>query len=257
MEDRVAYQCAARRSAYDVELNRVQEALLIRMTQLAKGVQAKPYNASVFEARLPELRQFMEHPEETRHVPRFLAECGVRFVICEPLPGSRLDGLCTWLDAKSPVIGMTLRLDRIDNFWFVLWHEIKHVLNGDGKGGQPVIDENIDGDDTTLPPQEIAANQAAAEACVPQAKFQDWLDRVSVHVSRDRVIGFAATMHVHPGLVVGQLQRRLGSWDLFRQMLVKVRSHIVPSATVDGYGHVVACGNHELRAKTAIALRRV
>jgi len=242
-EDRVQYKCAARRSAYNVELNRVQEALLIRMTQLAKGVQAKPYSAEALRSRLPELKQFMEHPEEIRHVPRFLAECGVRFVICEPMTGSHLDGICTWLDANSPVIGMTLRLDRIDNFWFVLWHEITHVLNGDGKDGQPVIDENVDGDDGddgTLPSREIAANQAAAEACVPQAQFQNWLDRVSVQVSRERVIGFAAAMHVHPGLVVGQLQRRLGRWDLFRQMLVKVRSHIVPSATTDGYGHVIA-----------------
>lgn len=49
------------------------------------------------------------------NVPRLLAECGVRFVICVSIAGSKLDGICRWLDAKSPVIGMTLRRDRIDN----------------------------------------------------------------------------------------------------------------------------------------------
>ncbi|MFX8692489.1 hypothetical protein ABTM44_18400, partial [Acinetobacter baumannii] len=78
------------------------------------------------------MAEMREAPEETRNVPRLLQEAGVRFVIVEGLPGSKIDGVCFWLDDKSPVIGMSLRFDRIDNFWFVLRHECAHVLHGHG-----------------------------------------------------------------------------------------------------------------------------
>jgi HTH-type transcriptional regulator/antitoxin HigA len=52
------------------------------------------------------------------------------------------------------------------------------------------------------------------------------------------VIGFAAMIRVHPGLVAGQLQRRTQQYDRFRKHLVKVRSTVTPSAAVDGWGDV-------------------
>ena len=59
--------------------------------------------------------------------PPSCGSAGVRFVIVEGLPGSKIDGVCVWLGAQ-PVIGLTLRLDRPDNLCFVLRHEIEHVL---------------------------------------------------------------------------------------------------------------------------------
>ena len=55
--------------------------------------------------------------------------------------------------------------------------------------------------------------------------------------SRKRVVAFARSLGLHPGLVVGQLQRRTERYDLFRQMLVPIRSTITPVAMTDGYGH--------------------
>ena len=64
---------------------------------------------------------------------RILMECGIRFILVEKLPNADIDGVCFWLDEHSPVIGMTTRRDKIDNFWFVLRHECEHVLRGDGR----------------------------------------------------------------------------------------------------------------------------
>jgi len=243
LEERSPIAFAAKRSAYETPISRIQEALLIRVRELARRVSAKPYRESVLRERLPELQALMQDPEEIRHVPRILMECGVRFVIIEPIVGSKLDGVCTWLDKNSPVIAMTLRLDRIDNFWFVLRHELEHVLRCDGltsNGIGAVIDDEIDAPDAELPPEEVAANEAAADFCVPTAQMDHWMNRVGPLYSRDRVIGFAAVLRVHPGIVVGQLQRRLQRWDLFRPMLVKIRHLITPVTITDGYGHLVA-----------------
>jgi Zn-dependent peptidase ImmA (M78 family) len=32
------------------------------------------------------------------------------------------------LDDMFPVIALTLRYDRLDNFWFVLFHELAHIV---------------------------------------------------------------------------------------------------------------------------------
>ncbi len=88
------------------------------------------------------LRPLLYAPDEIRRVPRILMDCGVRFIIVEKLPNAEIDGVCFWVDEQSPVIGMTTRRDKIDNFWFVLRHECEHVLRGHGRE-EEIIDENL------------------------------------------------------------------------------------------------------------------
>ena len=84
-------------------------------------------------------------PEAAGKVPRILTESGIRFVIVEALSSSKIDGVCFWLDDFSPVIGLTLRFDRIDNFWFVLRHELEHVIQRHGRSAA-MFDAELEGD---------------------------------------------------------------------------------------------------------------
>ncbi|MEO8714409.1 MAG: HigA family addiction module antitoxin, partial [Acetobacteraceae bacterium] len=105
-----------------------QEAWVYRAKQVAEAAAVPPaYTPALLRGALDRLSAMRSAPEEARHVSRVLAECGVRFVIVEPMPSSRIDGACFWLDDRSPVVAMTILHDRIDNFWFVLRHEIEHV----------------------------------------------------------------------------------------------------------------------------------
>src|SRR5438093_8830335 len=118
----------------------------------------------------------MTKPEDIKHVPAVLADCGIRFIIVEVLPNAKIDGVCHWLDNTKPVIGMTIRFDRIDNFWFVLWHELIHVLNRHGKK-EPIIDVELEGERSADNGDETEANRGAAEACVPQGDLISFLAR--------------------------------------------------------------------------------
>ncbi len=133
-------------------------------------------------------------------MPRLLSECGVRFVIVQALPGAKIDGVCFWIkNGTAPVIGMSLRFDRIDNFWFVLRHEIEHVLRGDGKAAA-VIDADLeDASSGELPPEEIVANQAALDFCVPKHEMDEWIARKAPYFSEKDLIGFARRIRVHQG----------------------------------------------------------
>lgn len=230
---------AARRTN-DGEISPLQLAWLCRVKQLASAVQVAPYSGAALRKAIEDLRQLTSAPEEIRHVPKILAGCGVRFVIVEPMPGSKIDGVCSWIaDGTSPVVGLSLRQDRIDNFWFVLRHELEHVLRGDGKSGD-IIDSDLGGTDASSdfdPEAERAANDAAADFLVPQAKLDNFIARVRPLYSEAKVVNFAKVNRVHPGIVVGQLQNR-GEipYANFRRYLVKVRHLLASSALTDGWG---------------------
>src|SRR5207247_10821931 len=92
------------------------------------------------------MSRLMIDPEEVRHVPRMLSECGIRYAIVETLPKANIDGVCFWLDGNSPVVGMAARHDKIDNFWFVLRHELEQVVSHDGRGDLNADKVDVDRD---------------------------------------------------------------------------------------------------------------
>lgn len=230
----IQFPHAARRN-HGEDLSAVQYAWLFRVRQLAAALRVPRYSEQRLRAAVPDLERLMTEPEEIRHIPRILSEVGVRLVIVEPIPGSKIQGVCFWLDNNiSPVIGLSLKGDQIDKFWFNLWHEIEHVLRGDGKDGI-IID---DFDEAPAPEDECerAANDAAAERCVPIKSMRDFILRHNPMFSEKNMIGFAKIMKRHPGIVAGQIQKRTDRWDLFRKHQLRVRQIIVQVALTDGYG---------------------
>lgn len=233
---------AAKKSSYD-EAPAPQIAWLFRVRQIAKEMVGLPkYSEKSLRQALLTFRRLMIDPEETRMVPRILAECGVRYVVVEKLTSAKIDGVCFWLD-ESPVVGMSLQQDRIDNFWFVLRHEIEHVLQKHGRD-EEIIDIDVEKDAANLSgpraEEERIANIAAREFCVPKAEMDSFLGRKITMPSDRDILGFAKRLQVHPGIVAGQLRKRLDRWDVFSKMLAKIRPHVTSSAVVDGWGNTVS-----------------
>lgn len=237
-QPKFASAAAPRRSdSESEELSPIQIAWLYRVKQIAETMQVPQYSESSLRTALSQLGAYKESTEEIRHIPPLLEQCGVRLVIVESLPSSKIDGVCMWLD-DSPVIGLTLRYDRIDNFWFVLRHEIEHILNKDGRDSA-ILDSDVmeAQEDADLSHEERAANAAAAEFCVPQDELNHFIARKDPYYSRKDVLSFARRLGIHPGLIVGQLQWRTKRFDLFRSSLVSVRDMITPATMTDGYGN--------------------
>ena len=101
----------------------------------------------------------------------FLAQHGVGLEYVKHLPRTHLDGAALRLADGTPVIGLTLRYDRIDNFWFTLLHELAHV----GLHLDDCSDENGFVDDLSLrgvesgggDAKEQEADQLAQDALIP------------------------------------------------------------------------------------------
>ena len=233
---------AARRTEVSVAASPLQLAWLYRVKAIAADMLVPPYSDAGGRALVTRLRPLLGSAEEARKVPRLLAEAGIRFVIVEALPGSKIDGACLWLGPTAPVIALSFRFDRIDNFWFVLRHELEHVLQHHGQA-TPILDVDLDGrTDEDVVDEERVANAAAAAFAVPPEKLSGFVARKAPYFAERDVLGFAATLGVHPGLVAGQLQHRTQRFDHFRSHLVKIRSIVAPGAMVDGWGDIAPVG---------------
>lgn len=224
-------------AAYQQPISGTNLAWLYKVKQLAsEQLTTGKFNQASVKQAITELSSLLLSAEEIRHVPKILSACGIRFVIVESLPNSKLDAACFWLDNQKPVIGMTLRYDRIDNFWFTLRHELEHVLNGDGKK-QVILDEDVGTHTDDISESERIANAAAADFCVPAIKLDSYIVRVGTYIFSDKkVIAFAGVNKIHPGLVVGQLHNRTGKYQQLRKHLVPIRQFILNGSTYDGWG---------------------
>lgn len=234
---------AAKRTHVAINASPVQLAWLYRVRAIAQEMLVPKYSDAGGRAAIEKLRLLLAAPEELRKVPRILAEAGIRFVLVESLATAKIDGACLWLGPDAPVIGMSLRFDRIDNFWFVLRHELEHVIQRHGQNG-PILDVDLDGrGDSDVIEEERSANAAALAFCVPKDKLDRFVARKAPFFAERDILGFAKTLGIHPGLVAGQLQHAVKRYDLFRSHLVKVREYVAPSAIVDGWGSVAPVGH--------------
>ena len=236
---------AAKKMMSDTGPTLTQLAWLYRVKAIASEMMVARYSPEMVRSAIKKLSNLLSAAEEARKVPRILTESGIRFVIVESLASAKIDGVCFWLNEGSPVIGMSLRYDRIDNFWFVLRHELEHMLHRHGQdtaNPETELEGEKAGTGPNVPEEERIANEAAANFCVPNKMMDAFIARKSPFFAERDILGFARTINVHPGLIAGQLRHRIGRYDRFRNHLVKIRSIVAPSAIVDGWGDVAPVG---------------
>lgn len=121
-----------------------------------------------------------------------------------------LDG-AAMLDGDRPVVGLTLRHNRVDNFWFALLHELVHIgyhLRAD----LPFIADNLDDKGRRNQKIEDEADKLAEEALIPPALWSN--ARVRISHSLEDALELAEAAEVHPAIVAGRVRFETGNWRL-------------------------------------------
>lgn len=245
LDDPIIFDHAARKGSQEITTS--HKAWFFRAKQLAPAVYAKPFSEHTFNDGLEKLKLLLHSVTEVRHVPKILSDAGIRFIILEHLPQTRIDGVTFWLDSKSPVIVLSLRYDRIDGFWYTLAHELGHVKRKDGLKHKLIIDTDIVGENANDLEQvsetreaEEYANYFATEFLLKHSELNNFISRIRPLYGRQKIVNFANRIKVHPGIVIGQLQfRKEIPWSAFRPMLGKVRNIVIQSALTDGWQQTI------------------
>ncbi|MFZ5368993.1 MAG: ImmA/IrrE family metallo-endopeptidase [Spirochaetota bacterium] len=109
---------------------------------------------------------------------------------------------------------MTLRYDRIDNFWFVLLHELGHLTLGHLSGERSWIADDLDLANSDFI-QEQEADGFASAALFPTDFDLD----ATLHLTSRDVISYARAHGVHPAIVAGRIQYKRNNFRIFANLV--------------------------------------
>lgn len=144
----------------------------------------------------------------------FLAKHGIALVIEAHLPKTHLDGASMLGLNNNPVIGMTLRHDRLDNFWFTLMHELSHIrLHIQDR-------ENIFIDDLDLgsssDPLEEEADDLAGETLISRRGWKS--TRAYQQKTESAVIELAEALQISPAIVAGKIRFETNDYSILNKL---------------------------------------
>lgn len=144
-----------------------------------------------------------------------LRDSGVALVVEPQLPGTLLDGAALQTTSNQFVVAMTLRHDRLDNFWFTLLHEVAHLRLHVGQGLYRAIFDAVESPGDS--PIENEADDFAQEALIPAAQ---WRTCVSRFTQTERAVrADAAKLGIHPAIVAGRIRREANDYTLLANLV--------------------------------------
>ncbi|MEO5916525.1 MAG: helix-turn-helix domain-containing protein [Luteolibacter sp.] len=236
----------ARQSAtlgYLSPCSRSSRAWQYRVRELAEMTPAREFDHDRFVAEgLSELRKLVRIAKGVAEVPQMLAKYGIRLVIVEHLDKTKLNGAAMWLDLekeKMPVIALTLRYGKIDNFWFNLAHELQHIRH---RHTLSIDSENMeDIEDPSLLQIEEEAERDGSNWLIPESRLRSFIERRAGRINDESILAFAEIANVHPGVLVGMLHH-IGAipYTKFSKMKIDVRKMALMSSMSDGFGQPAA-----------------
>jgi hypothetical protein len=201
---------------------------------IASQIPLADFDEAMLRALLDELRRLTRQDTQVGldRAQLICAKAGVAVVLVPELPGTRLSGCARWLNDKHAMVGLTVRYKWADQLWFTFFHEIAHILLHSPRRTF-VIDNAADhmGDDVIDPEMaryEEEADRFARDTLIPPAVLAEFLRLHGETLTNDEIHGFARSLGVGLGVVIGRLQHEgnLQHWQ-GNKLRQKLKQHFV------------------------------
>ena len=169
---------------------------------IGKQIETQSYSEKRLKEYLPQIREMtLQNPSEfLPHLSRIFSECGVAFVLIPSLKNSGVYGATKWINKDKVILGITNRGKNADIFWFSLLHELGHVFQ------RKVTKTLVDFDTSdSIEDYEKEADQFAKDLLIPAKEYEKFI--ADTIFSEQRVRDFATFINIHPGIIVGRLQK--------------------------------------------------
>lgn len=165
-----------------------------------------------FMTELAKLSEFEMGPQKAIGK---LAEFGIAVVVEPHLPQTYLDGAALLANGDTAIIGLTVRYDRIDNFWYCLMHELAHLALHVGNENETHFFDDLD-TIAEIDPREVEADELAFEALIPKSAWD--ASPAKLLPSKEAAELLAKELKIHPAIVAGRM--RFGRSYAFLSQLV-------------------------------------
>ena len=157
------------------------------------------------------LSVFDEGPKLAKEL---LNKVGIHFIIEEHLEKSHLDGSSMLMPDGSPLIALTLRYDRLDSFWFTLFHELAHVKKHLSKNNAAYFDDITNEMSKTI---EKEADTYAKEMLIPMNIWKT--SGLTISSAPIAIRNFAEEQHISPAIPAGRLRFENKKYTVFNNLI--------------------------------------
>ncbi|MDZ7663799.1 MAG: ImmA/IrrE family metallo-endopeptidase [Desulfotignum sp.] len=182
---------------------------------------SKKFNPDSFTSdnltEIAKLSFFETGPQLARE---YLEKHGVHLIIERHLQKTYLDGAAFLLDDGSPVVGLTLRYDRIDNFWFCLLHELAHIILHLGKNNHHLFVDDMDvriPDDKKKKSIEEEADHLAMESLIPEGIWTS--STAKMNPTTKNVLALSEHLRIHPACIAGRIRYENNNFKLLSRLV--------------------------------------
>lgn len=160
-----------------------------------------------------------------------LEDAGIPMIIEPHLPRTYIDGAAILSQDDKPIIALTIRHDRLDNFWHTLLHELAHVSRHLKKPYEFFVDD-LDSD-LNLNKKEVEADALARNSFIPRTEWKR--SNVFFEPSEQSIHELAKKWMIHPSIVAGRVRYETRNYYRFRQLVGynEVRNHFPGTSWVD------------------------
>lgn len=149
-------------------------------------------------------------PDRIGELPEILSRrFGIILVIQPGYPAMKMDGCALMLAAGKPMIGISLRYNRYDNFWFTLFHELSHICLHLDHLDTPIVD---DLDEEANEDIETEANILARDSFVPR---REWRVLYEKRHDENFLKKTCRAIEAHPDIVAGLIRYAAGNYKLY------------------------------------------
>ena len=182
-----------------------------RMLQIV-STQALPYynRNEITDDFIQQVVRLSYYSQGPQMAVEILNKIGIHFAVLRHLPNTYLDGACFYAPDQRPVIGMTLRHDRLDNFWFTLAHELAHLyLHLDGRQ-KAFFDDTNDCSIEQIQPEEQQANGLARDWLIPPEIWEKNADELLKSNDENLLLTLANRLKIDPAIIAGRVRWESG-----------------------------------------------
>ncbi len=186
-----------------------------RVLHLARKIPVNTYSKDEINSKwVSSLVQLSKFPDGPRKAQKMLEEAGIILVIEPALRNTYLDGAAL-LMGETPIIGLTLRYDRLDNFWFVLLHEIFHVSRHLRKNKIDRIFDDLDYSDSES--IESEADELASEALIP---ISEWNKAIARFTRSARSVNeLANRLGISSSIIAGRIRHEADNYTILGDLI--------------------------------------
>ena len=129
------------------------------------------FDAERLKSLVPEIIKLMSSNDindALAELRRLFASCGVAFQMVRHFRGAPVQGFIKQVSDNKVILCVTIRGKKADRFWFSLFHEIGHLVNGD-------LDVRFVDFDSVKSATEEAADMFARNALIPDDRYKSFV----------------------------------------------------------------------------------